>query len=119
LFLLSVGALELLLLLLSLSRSNRDSLLLFVPVLLHLDAAITHIVTLEDLGVPELIDGGHLIVLGVGHVGGDLIQVQGSLSLVTVGHVLLQLALLAVFNNLEAEVGDGRGREVDSLRRLV
>ena len=102
--LLVVSVLVLGLLLLSLGSLLAESLLLSLVVLLHLDAAITHIVALHDLGVPELLDRVELIVLHIREVRRHLVHRQRALAHVTVRHVLLLLALLAVLDVLEAEV---------------
>jgi hypothetical protein len=58
---------------------------------------------LEDLSLPELLDGVELFVLSVFEVGWHLVEEQSAVCLITVGHILLAVLVLKV---LKLEVGD-------------
>ena len=75
-----------------------------MPLLAEGDAALLHVVALDDFVVPEVLDLALLVLLRLPQVRLDLLQVECAVLLVTVGHELRANA--TVVDLLELEVGD-------------
>jgi hypothetical protein len=95
--------------------------LLEVPLLAHGHAASADELALLNFLVEEGLDGLNLVVLSIAQVIGYFVQVEGSLTLVSVSHVLgFVLAFsTGVRDVLELEGRDGVGRDVQGQGGLV
>lgn len=88
-----------------------------MPLLAESDATLLHVVALDNLVVPEVLDLALLVLLGLPQVRLDFLQVQSAILFVTVGHELGAGA--TVVDLLELEVGDGLRCQVHLNGRLV
>ena len=76
--------------------------------LLHQDgASLLHVVALDDFILPESPNDILLIAWGLSEIGWDLLQMEVTLSLITIGHELGGLLGLRVGHSVQLEVGDG------------
>lgn len=92
-------------------------LLRLLPLLAKGHAALFHVVALDNLIVPEVLNLALLVFLRLAQVGGHFLQVQSAILLITVGHELGAGATMV--DLLELEVGDGLRSEVHLDGRLV
>lgn len=100
------------------SLGHSDSLNLGLPLLLEFDATLLDIVALDDFVVPEFLDLLLFILLRTSQVLRHFLEVEGSISLITVRHQLVLNGSFSVLV-LELEVGDCLRGEVHLDRWLV
>lgn len=100
------------------SLGHGDSLHLLLPLFLELDAALLHVITLDDFVVPEALDFFLFILLGPSQVFRHLLEVERAIGLVAISHKLVLHHLVALLD-LELEVRDGLRSQVHRNRGLV
>lgn len=87
-----------------------DLFLRLLPLLSQGHASLLHVVALDNLVVPEVLDFTLLVLLRLAEVGGNFLQIQSAVSFITVCH---KLSTVTGFGRvLEFEVGDGLGSQV-------
>jgi len=92
-------------------------LLGLLPLLAECHTTLLNVVAFDNLVVPEVLNFALLVLLRLAQVGGNFLQIQSAVSLVTIRHELS--AITAYGCLLELEVGDGLRSEVHLDRRLV
>jgi hypothetical protein len=95
--------------------------LLEVPLFAHGHTAGADEFTLLNFLIKEGLDSFNLVVLSISQVVGDFVEVEGSLTLISVGHVLGAVLSLTggIGNVLELKGSDGVGGNVEGQGGLV